>query len=75
MENVLDDLQPNEIAAILSVIILNQGFICQFKSKNEQSLYLDLNPKILDAMAHIEEIIEKIAYLEIENHIFFDDVD
>ena len=26
-------------------------------------------------MSHIEEIIEKIAYLEIENHIFFDDVD
>lgn len=26
-------------------------------------------------MQHIEEIIEKIAFLEIEQHIFFDDVD
>ena len=26
-------------------------------------------------MAHVEEIITKIAYLEIEQHIFFEDVD
>ena len=26
-------------------------------------------------MSHIEEILEKIAYLEIENHLYFDDVD
>ena len=67
MENVLDDLEPIELAAVLSVFTLYlKGFICQYRNKKTDNRIPEVNEKILNAMSHIEEIIEKIAYLEME---------
>lgn len=38
-------------------------------------MYSTVSQNLQNAMEHIEEIMEKIAYLEIEEGIFLDDVD
>jgi len=77
MENILIDLSPEEVAALLSVIkkifILNmKGFVCQVK-KTELD-FNDLLPDTLkEAMDRVDEIAEKIIDLERKYHVTIED--